>query len=114
MELLHRRMLRSRRSQGDGGCLPTPCSRWQGHHRSSRTFQTTTADLLRLSERSAANDRTHVAMESTGVYWKPVFNVLEKAGLAVVLVNAQHVKNVPGRKTDVKDAEWLAELLRTV
>ena len=53
-----------------------------------------------------------VALESTGVYWKPVFNVLEPAGLEVVLVNAQHVKNVPGRKTDVKDAEWLATLLR--
>jgi transposase len=54
----------------------------------------------------------HVARESTGVYWKPVFNVLEPARLEVVLVNAQHVKNVPGRKTDVKDAEWLATLLR--
>jgi transposase len=53
-----------------------------------------------------------VAIESTGVYWKPVFNLLERAAIAVVLVNAQHVKNVPGRKTDVKDAEWLATLLR--
>jgi transposase len=57
-------------------------------------------------------DCRQVAMESTGVYWKPVFNLLEQAGVEVVLVNAQHVKNVPGRKTDVKDAEWLATLSR--
>jgi transposase len=54
---------------------------------------------------------THVAMESTGVYWKPVWNVLE-GQFHLLLVNAQHVKNVPGRKTDVKDSEWVAELLQ--
>ncbi len=55
---------------------------------------------------------THVAMESTGVYWKPVFNVLEDGGLTVVLANAAHVKAVPGRKTDVRDSEWLLELMQ--
>jgi transposase len=70
-----------------------------------------TADLLALSDWLLAHGVTHVALESTGEYWKPVFNILENE-FAVLLVNAQHVKAVPGRKTDVKDAEWLAELLR--
>jgi transposase len=53
-----------------------------------------------------------VAMESTGSYWKPIYNVLEALGLDVMIVNAHHIKTVPGRKTDVKDAEWIADLLR--
>jgi transposase len=76
-----------------------------------RTFQTTTADLLRLSEWLAANECTHVVMEATGVYWKPVWHILDDGEFALVLANAAHVKNVPGRKTDVNDAMWLAELL---
>ena len=76
-----------------------------------RTFQTTTADLLRLSEWLAANECTHVAMEATGVYWKPVWHILDDGEFVLVLANAAHVKNVPGRKTDVNDAMWLAELL---
>ena len=76
-----------------------------------RTFQTTTADLLRLSEWLATNDCTHVAMEATGVYWKPVWHILDDGDFVLVLANAAHVKNVPGRKTDVNDAMWLAELL---
>jgi transposase len=76
-----------------------------------RTFQTITADLLRLSEWLAANDCTHVAMEATGIYWKPVWHILDDGEFALLLVNAAHVKNVPGRKTDVNDATWLAELL---
>jgi transposase len=75
-----------------------------------RTFGTTTAELLRLQSWLMDAQCSHVAMESTGVYWLPVFNVLEGA-CAVVLANAQHIKAVPGRKTDVKDCEWLAELL---
>ena len=75
-----------------------------------RSFGTTTADLLHLKAWLIEAQCTHVAMESTGVYWQPVFNVLEGA-CAVVLANAQHIKAVPGRKTDVKDCEWLAELL---
>src|SRR6266702_4938111 len=76
-----------------------------------RTFGTTTRDLLALLEWLKAAHCTHVAMESTGVYWKPIFNILE-GDLAVLLVNAQHVKALPGRKTDVKDAEWIADLLQ--
>jgi transposase len=76
-----------------------------------RTFRTMTIELLALADWLHAAACTHVAMESTGVYWRPVYNLLE--GLFTLLVvNAQHVKAVPGRKTDVKDAEWLAELLR--
>jgi transposase len=70
-----------------------------------------TADLLRLSEWLAANDCTHVAMEATGVYWKPVWHILDDGEFELVLANAAHVRNVPGRKTDVNDAMWLAELL---
>jgi transposase len=76
-----------------------------------RTFQTTTADLLRLSGWLAENECTHVAMEATGIYWKPVWHVLDDGEFELVLANASHVKNVPGRKTDVNDAMWLAELL---
>lgn len=77
----------------------------------TRTFGTMSADLLVLSDWLLACGCTHVAMESTGDYWKPVFNMLEST-FEVLLVNAQHVKAVPGRKTDVKDAAWLAELLQ--
>jgi transposase len=76
----------------------------------TKTFGTTTPDLLELLDWLSEWDLTHVAMESTGDYWKPVFNVLEDA-FEVWLVNAQHVKHVSGRKTDVKDSEWLAELM---
>ena len=79
--------------------------------REVKTFGTMTRDLLALSDWLQEWGCTHVAMESTGDYWKPIFNVLE-ASVEVWLVNAQHVKRVPGRKTDVKDAEWLAELLQ--
>jgi transposase len=77
----------------------------------TRTFATMTADLLALADWLLACGCTHVAIESTGDYWKPVFNILEGT-CEVILVNAQHVKAVPGRKTDVKDAAWLAELLQ--
>jgi len=70
-----------------------------------------TNDLLRLKEWLKENGITHVAMESTAIYWKPVFNILEDS-FEVILVNARHIKNVPGRKTDVKDCEWLCKLLR--
>ena len=76
-----------------------------------RTFKTTTAGLLQLSGWLAANNCTHVAMEATGVYWKPVWHILDDGEFELVLANAAHVKNVPGRKTDVNDAMWLAELL---
>lgn len=76
-----------------------------------RTFGTMTRDLLALGDWLAEEGVTHVAMESTGVYWKPIFNVLESR-FEVVLVNARHIKQVPGRKTDVKDCAWIADLLR--
>jgi transposase len=76
-----------------------------------RTFGTMTSDLLALSDWLMACEVSHVAMESTGEYWKPVFNILEN-NFEVLLVNAQHIKVVPGRKTDIKDSEWIAELLR--
>ncbi len=76
-----------------------------------RTFATTTAGLLALADWLESHEVTHVAIESTGVYWRPVFNILE-ATCTVILVNAQHIKAVPGRKTDVRDSEWLADLLR--
>lgn len=75
-----------------------------------KTFGTTTPELLEMVDWLNEWEVTQVAMESTGEYWKPVFNLLE-GNFEVLLVNAQHVKHVPGRKTDVKDAEWLAELL---
>jgi transposase len=76
-----------------------------------RTFPTTTAGLLALSGWLAESGCTQVAMEATGVYWKPVWHVLSDGEIELILANAAHVKNVPGRKTDVGDAAWLAELL---
>ena len=76
-----------------------------------RRFGTMTRDLLELADWLQSQHVTHVAMESTGVYWKPVWNILE-GQCEVVLVNAQHIKAVPGRKTDIKDCQWIAELLQ--
>src|SRR5437016_5971381 len=76
-----------------------------------RTFSTMTAGLLALSDWLESLTVTVIAMESTGIYWRPVFNLLED-GRTVILVNAQHMKAIPGRKTDIKDSEWLADLLR--
>jgi transposase len=76
-----------------------------------RTFRTVTADLLELLDWLKAAECTHVAMESTGVYWKPIYNILE-GHFELLVVNAQHIKAVPGRKTDVRDAEWIADLLQ--
>lgn len=87
-------------------CVITP------EGRETKTFGTMTADLLALADWLCAKGCTHVAMESTGVYWKPIYNLLEDSGLQPLVVNAQHIKQVPGRKTDVKDAEWIADLLR--
>jgi transposase len=88
--------------------------------REVRTFGTTTRELLRLREWLEEYAVTTVALEATGVYWRPVFNVLqhdvpledEPSGLRLILANPHHVKNVPGRKTDVLDAEWIAQLAR--
>lgn len=76
-----------------------------------RTFGTMTHELLALADWLAQAKCTHVAMESTGVYWKPIYNLLEDQ-FELLVVNAHHLKAVPGRKTDVKDAQWIADLLR--
>jgi len=86
-------------------CVITP------ERRETRTFSTMTRDLLKLREWLTECKVSHVAMESTGVLWKPVYNLLEE-DFTVLVVNAYHMKAVPGRKTDVKDAEWIADLLR--
>jgi transposase len=76
-----------------------------------RTYSTTTADLLNLLDWLLEQGCTHAALEGTGVYWKPIYNLFE-GHLQVLVVNAQHIKAVPGRKTDTKDAEWIADLLQ--
>ncbi len=88
------------------------CIMGMGIKKEIRTYLTMTNDLLRLKAWLKEHGITHVAMESTGVYWKPVFNILEDS-FEVLLVNARHVKHVPGRKTDVLDSEWLCKLLRS-
>jgi transposase len=80
--------------------------------REIRTYSSMTEDLRRMVKWLEAKGITHVAMESTGSYWKPVFNLLEESGIEAIVVNAAHIKAVPGRKTDVRDAEWIAELMR--
>lgn len=77
-----------------------------------RTFATMTRNLIELVDWVKSNRCSHVAMESTGDYWKPIYNLLELEDLQPMVVNAQHIKAVPGRKTDVKDAEWITRLLR--
>jgi transposase len=76
-----------------------------------KTFRTTTQELMALSDWLSAEGMTHIAMEATGVYWKPVWHILSDGEFELVLANAAHVKNVPGRKTDVNDATWLADLM---
>ena len=87
-------------------CVVTP------EGRQTRTFGTVTGELRRLGAWLLACGVSHVVMESTGVYWKPVYNLLEGTGLHLLVVNARHVKALPGRKTDMGDAAWLADLLR--
>jgi transposase len=92
------------------GCVRVPGPGGQARRKETKTFATTTRGLLELADWLTAHGVTHVAMESTGVYWRPVYAILE--GTAELrLVNARHVKMVPGRKTDVRDSEWLAQLL---
>src|SRR3989442_1467539 len=77
----------------------------------TQQWGTTTRELERMGEWLQGQQVTHVAMESTGVFWKPVYNILEER-FTVLLVNAQHLKRVPGRKTDVSDAQWIAHCLQ--
>ena len=83
-----------------------------GRKQETKEFGTSTSDLRDLANWLKENNCQMAAMESTGSYWKPVYNVLEVLGIEVMVVNAHHIKNVPGRKTDVKDAEWIAQLLQ--
>jgi transposase len=93
-------------------CLITPSQQGPTNkNKEIRTFGTMTADLLAMADWLRSARCTHVAMESTGIYWKPIYNLLE-GEFEVLVVNAQHIKAVPGRKTDVKDAEWIADLLQ--
>jgi len=87
-------------------CIMTP------EGKEIRTFSTKTVFLIELVDWIKSKDCTHVAMESTGVFWKPIVNLIEAEEMEFLVVNAQHMKAVPGRKTDVKDAEWIAQLLR--
>jgi transposase len=82
----------------------------QGLRRETRTYDTFTESLIELRNWLKEQQVTHIAMESTGVYWKPIFNILEE-GFSILLVNARHLKNVPGRKTDKADSEWICKLL---
>ena len=92
------------------GCVRVPGPRRGERQGETKTFATTTRGLLALADWLTAHEVTHVAMESTGVYWRPVYAVLEGSA-ELLLVNARHVKMVPGRKTDVRDCEWRAQLL---
>ena len=83
----------------------------EGLEHTTREFGTFTSSLTQLKDWLLENRVTHVAMESTGVYWKPVYHILEPSGMTVWIVNARHVKNVPGHKTDKKDSRWLCKLL---
>jgi transposase len=87
-------------------CIITP------EGKETRTYSTMTRSLVSMVDWLLTKGVTHVAMESTGVYWKPIYNLLEETGIQALVVNARDIKNVPGRKTDVKDAEWIADLLR--
>ena len=78
----------------------------------TRTFESTTRSLTELKEWLLHLGVTHIAMESTGVYWKPVMNILESGGFTILVVNARHIKYVPGHKTDKKDSAWICKLLR--
>jgi transposase len=92
-------------------CVRTPGTGRRKRDKEVRTFETFTDDLMKLREWLIESGVTEVAMEATGVYWKPVWHALEGHGFEVLLVNPAHIKNVPGRKTDVNDATWIGQLL---
>lgn len=90
-------------------CFASPGKGGQ-RHKEIRTYLTMTRDILQMRDWLKEQGCTHIAMEATGVYWKPIYNLLE-GDFEILVVNAHHIKTVPGRKTDVKDAEWIADLL---
>ena len=83
-----------------------------GRKNEIREFGTSTKEILSMTDWLTSEGCEMIAMESTGSYWKPIYNIIESCGLQAIIVNAQHMKAVPGRKTDVKDAEWIADLLQ--
>src|SRR5690348_1823881 len=87
-------------------CLKTSAAGWSPARKEIRSYATTTAELLAMRDWLKEQRCTHLAMESTGVYWKPLYNLLE-GDFEILVVNAHHLKTVPGRKTDVKDAQWI-------
>jgi transposase len=91
--------------------LMVACFR-QGRKQEIREFGATTRELLEMADWLKSGGCEMIAMESTGSYWKPLYNILETSDLKAMVVNAGHIKNVPGRKTDVRDAEWIADLLQ--
>jgi transposase len=93
------------------GCVRTPSPDGRGRCKQTRTFASFTGALEEMADWFAAEGVTEIVMEATGSYWKPVWYLLEERPFELKLVNAQHVKILPGRKSDVLDAEWLAELL---
>lgn len=92
-------------------CVRTPGPEGRGRRKQTRTFKAFTGDLEEMADWFTAEGVSEVVMEATGSYWKPVWYLLEERGFELKLVNARHVKILPGRKSDVLDAEWLAELL---
>ena len=100
-----------RRASENGGCLCDDHASNGKVDKNIRTFATTTAALLALVDWLASQQVTHVAMESTGVLWRPIYTVLEDQ-FELILANAHEIKALPGRKTDVRDCEWIADLLR--
>ena len=92
-------------------CVRTPHPSGRGRLKQTRTFSAFTGSLEEMADWFTDQGVTEIAMEATGSYWKPVWYVLEERAFELKLVNAQHVKILPGRKSDVLDAEWLAELL---
>ena len=92
-------------------CVRTPVAGGRGRHKDTRSFRSFVGDLEAMADWFTAAGVTEVAMEATGSYWKPVWDVLEERAFEVKLVNAHHLKILPGRKSDVLDAEWIAELL---
>ena len=83
-----------------------------GKQKEIREFGATTRELLPLTDWLQQNDGQMVAMESTASYWKPLYNILESVGLEAMVVNSRYMKALPGRKTDIQDAEWIADLLQ--
>ena len=84
----------------------------RGNRQDKREFGATTREIFEMADWLKDNDCEMIAMESTGSYWKPIYNILESCELKAMVVNAHHMKAVPGRKTDVKDSEWIADLLQ--